>query len=335
MDTPKWKAVWTDYLEPELNYEKETLGQAGIDFEHYQLRFTPEDEALQYLEDADLLMVNMFPCTRSFLSRLKKCRLIVRHGVGYDNVDVQACTDNGILLANITDANTIAVAEHAAALILTIGRKIRLFDREMRAAKWNWQISVPLFQISGKTLGIVGCGRIGSQLVRLMRGFEMKVLVYDPYIPKEETERKLGVKLVDFETLLKESDYISITAPRTEETYHMFSEPQFGMMKKSAFIVNTARGPVIDQKAILKALKEHRIAGAGIDVYESEPLFDKEPELLSLDNIVLCPHSGWYNEEATTKMRRRIVEEMIKFQNGEPPASMINPEVWAKKYSKT
>ncbi len=334
MESSKWKAIWTDYLEPELNYEKETLEKAGIDFEHYQLRFTPEDEALKLLENADLLMVNMFPCTRSFLSRLKKCKLIVRHGVGYDNVDVQACTDNGILLANITDANTIAVAEHAAALILTVARKIRLFDREMRAGKWNWQVSVPLFQIVGKTLGVVGCGRIGSQLVRLMKGFEMNVLVCDPYIPKEETEKKLGVRLVDFETLLRESDFISINAPRTEETFHMFSDPQFNMMKETAYIVNTARGPVIDQKALLSALKNNRIAGAGIDVYESEPLLDKEPELLELQNVVLCPHSGWYNEEAIATMRRRIVEEMLKFQKKQPPSSMINPEVWERKYAK-
>lgn len=333
MEHRTWKAAWIDYLEPDLKFEEEALTKENIELNAYQLRNASVEEALKHLADKDMLVVNMFPCTRNFLDSLKECKMLIRHGSGYDNVKVQDCTDNGIVFVHIPDANTFAVAEHAVTLLMATARKIRLFDSIMRESGWDWKSAQPLYQVSGKTLGVVGCGRIGSHFIHLMKGFDMRVLVYDPYIPKEKTENELGIKIVNFETLLKESDHISIHAPRTEETYHLFGEAQFRLMKKTAYIINTSRGPLIEEKALVKALQEGWIAGAGIDVYEKEPPKESK-ELLSIPNAVFSGHVAWYTEEATWKMRHRIVEDLIAFNKGVRPQYVLNPEVWDKKYGK-
>ncbi len=331
MSGTTWKAVWSDYKGSELSYEKKSFQDAGIEFHPYQLVDASADEVVKKLADADMLMVNMMPLRRNIIEKLERCKFIMRHGVGYDSVDVDACTERDIVFANIPDVNTLTVAEHTLAMILMCARKMRIFDSIMHAGKWEWKETIPIFEVSGKTLGVYGCGRIGSRLVRLMKPFEMRVLVHDPYIDREKTERELGVKMVDLDTLLGESDFITLHTPLTDETFHRFGEAEFKKMKQSAFIINAARGPVIEQHALIRALKEKRIAGAGLDVFEKEPPVDV-PGIADLRNIVLTPHVGGYSEEVIANMQKRIVADMIKFSRGERPGSVINPEVWDRLY---
>ena len=327
MEERKLKVAYSDYLSTDLKYEEEIYEKENIDFHYFQLRDASEEEALKCLGDADMLMVNMFPCTRSFISKLTRCKFIMRHGVGYDSVDVDACTEHGILLVNIPDANAVVVAEHTLGLLLNCARKFMLFNTSMREGRWEWKMTKPLFQVMHKTLGIFGCGRIGSRLTKIMKGFEMNVLVYDPYIPVEKTEKELGVKMTDFETLLKESDFLTIHAPMTDETHHIFGAEQLKMMKSTAFLINAARGPIVDQNALIKALEEKWIAGAALDVFEQEPL-EYNSELRKLENVVFTPHIAGYNEETIWAMRKRIVDDILRFRNGEKPLSIVNPQVW-------
>ena len=331
MSGKTWKAVWSDYKGADLSYERKALEEAGIDFHPYQLLGVSEEEAVKKLADADMIMVNMYPLKRGIIEKLEQCKFIMRHGVGYDSVDVAACTERNIVFANIPDVNTLTVAEHTLAMILMCGRKMRLFDSIMHAGRWEWKDAVPIFEVSGKTLGVFGCGRIGSRLVRLLEPFGMRVLVNDPYIDREKTERELGVKMVNLDTLLAASDFITLHTPLTEETYHRFGENEFKKMKKSAYIINAARGPVIEQHSLIRALKEKRIAGAALDVFEHEPPIDI-PEIAGMENLVMTPHVGGYSEEVITNMQKRIAADMIKFSRGKRPGSVINPEVWERLY---
>ena len=324
-------AAWADYKGQNLSYETKAYAGAGIDFRPYQLLDANEDEALEKLSVADMLMVNMFPLKGNFIRKLERCRFIIRHGVGYDSVDIDACTAKNIVVANIPDVNTLAVGEHTLAMILMCGRKMRLFDSIMHRGLWDWREAAPVFQVSGKTLGVFGCGRIGSTVVRLAKPFNMKVLVNDPYIDGEKAERELGVEIAGFDRLVSESDFITLHTPLTDETHHAFGAGEFRKMKKSAYIINASRGPVIEQHSLLHALKEGEIAGAALDVFENEPPEDI-PELAGLENLIMSPHVAGYSEEVISGMQRRIAEDMIKFAAGERPGSVVNPEVWERLY---
>lgn len=324
------KIVVTDYIEPDLEWEEQELaGYAPVVFEHYQLKFAPREELIAKIRDADVILVNMAPMTAEVIESLERCKLIVRHGVGYDNVDLGAATRRGIRVGNVPDYCTEEVAEQAIMLILACSRKAfigrSVLEESSRKGLWDFERCYPVFQLQGKILGIVGCGRIGSRVLQKMAGFAFDLRVCDPYLP-DERKQELGIETVDLETTLRESDIVTLHAPLNDETRSMINEPQLRMMKNTAYLINTARGPLVHTQALIRALKEKWIAGAGIDVYEKEPP-DLDSELFQLENATLAPHLAWYSEEAGWSIREKIMEDFVRFMNGQPPRFLVNPEV--------
>ena len=299
------KVVVTDYIEEDLNWEAEELAKRGIEFEAYQLKFKSEDEILAKLRDADVIVANMVQMTASLLSRLEKCKLLIRHGVGYDNIDVEACTRLGIQFAYQPDYCKIDVAEHAIALILACGRKVvwgrKTLDKSSADGKWDFSGLFPIYRLEGKTLGIIGVGRIGSRVYRKLRGFGFNIIGCDPFL-SEERVKELGIELAGHEELFRTADYVTVHTPLTDETRHMVNATSLVWMKPTAYLINTSRGPMVDAEALAQALETGQIAGAAIDVYDSEPPPPTYP-LFGLDNVILSPHSAWAS--GTRRLRPR------------------------------
>jgi len=327
------KVVVTDYIEDNLDWEAEQLAAAGIEFEACQLKFKPEAEVLEKIADADVIVVNMVKMDESILSKLPRCKLLIRHGIGYDNVDVAACTRYGIQFAYQPDYCMEDVAEHAIALLFACARKVvwsrRILDESSARGEWNFSGLFPMYRLDGKTLGIVGVGRIGSRVYRKLRTFGFKILGNDPYL-SEERKRELGIEFVDKQTLFRSSDFITIHTPLTDETRHLVNAETLSWMKPTAYLINTSRGSMVDVEALAEALKERRIAGAAIDVYDVEPPPPSYP-LFGLDNVILTPHIAWASEEAGWEIRKSILNDILAFAQGKPARCVVNPEVLEKK----
>lgn len=319
----------TDYIERDLAWEKEECRKLGIRFAAYQLKYASAEEIIRRIKDANIVLVNMAGFTKDVIAALDKTHLIIRHGIGYDNVDVPAATAQGIVFANEAAASSEDVAEHAVMLILEAYKKKKIQDIMLKdwicTAKWDSKKIYPLYRLKGKTLGIVGCGNIGGRVLEKMSGFGLTIRVCDPYLSKKRL-RELGVTHTSFEEILKESDIVTIHVPVTSETRRMFNKKSFSLMKKSAILVNTARGPIIDTGDLVRALKNGAIAGAALDVFENEPPAPKL-ELVKMNNVILSPHIAWYSEEGGWDIRRMIMDDVKSFLAGKLPRYVVNPEV--------
>ncbi|MEN3008594.1 glyoxylate reductase [Pseudothermotoga sp.] len=258
-------------------------------------------------------------------------KIVANYAVGYNNIDVEEATKRGILVTNTPGVLTETTADLAWALMMAIARRIVEADRFVREGKFRgWEPMLLLgTDVYGATLGIVGFGRIGQAMARRALGFGMKVLYHDNARVPEQIEKELKATYVDLPTLLKESDFVSLHVPLTKETHHLIGEKELKMMKKGAYLINTARGPVVDEKALVKALKEGWIKGAALDVFENEP--EVEPELLKLDSVVLAPHIASASYATRSKMSIMAAENIIKALNGEVPPNLVNPEVLQKR----
>ncbi|WP_448523067.1 glyoxylate reductase [Pseudothermotoga sp.] len=258
-------------------------------------------------------------------------KIIANYAVGYNNIDVEEATKRGVMVTNTPGVLTETTADFAWTLLMAIARRIVEADRFVREGKFRgWEPMLLLgTDVHGATLGIVGFGRIGQAMARRALGFNMRVLYYDNTRVAEQIEKELKATFVDLPTLLKESDFVTLHVPLTKQTYHLIGEKELKMMKKGAYLINTARGPVVDEKALVKALKEGWIKGAALDVFENEP--EIEPELLKLDNVVLAPHIASASYATRSKMSVMVAENIIKALNGEVPPNLVNPEVLQKK----
>ena len=288
-----------------------------------------EEVLCKEIADADLLMVVYAKVTSRVISSAPKLKGIVRCGIGVDNIDLQAATARKIPVVNVPDYAIETVADHAFALLISLARKITLADRAMKAKNWGPWTSPPEqyrgIDLEGKTLGLVGLGRIGRALVRRAEAFNMNLLAFDPYV-QEDQLKGTSVRLVALEELLKKSDFVSVHAALTPKTRGLIGEKQLRMMKNTAYIVNTSRGQLIDEKALLRALMEEWIAGAGLDVFEKEPP-DIDNPLFELENVVLTPHIAWYTEEAMRRLESMAVQRAIELLRGEIPKTVVNPDV--------
>jgi glyoxylate reductase len=263
---------------------------------------------------------------RRVLESVKGVRIISNCGAGFNNVDLQTATRLGMMVTNTPEVLTNATADLTWALIFVVSRRILEADRCTRGGKFReWHPMLFLgSEISRRTLGIVGAGRIGTAVALKSRGFEMKLLYCDER-PNPRLESEIGASFVALEELLRLSDFVSLHVPLTDRTRHLIGEREFGMMKKTAFLVNTSRGPVVDEKALVRALKSGRIAGAGLDVYENEP--EPEPELKELDNVVLLPHIGSATFETRTRMSVLAAKNLLSGLRGEIPVNLVNRDV--------
>ncbi len=274
-----------------------------------------------------LLCLLTDPIDAEVIAAAEKLRVISNYAVGYDNIDVAAATQRGVMVCNTPGVLTETTADLAWALLTAAARRITEAERYLRAGRWrSWSPELLLgHDIHGRVLGIVGLGRIGRAVARRARGFGMRVLYHNPS-PKPEVERELGVEYADLDTLLRESDFVSLHTPLTENTRHLIGARELALMKPTAVLVNTARGAVVDTEALVSALKERKIFAAGLDVYEGEPLPPGHP-LLECDNVVLLPHIGSASVATRERMAHMAVENLIAGLKGERPPHLVNPEV--------
>jgi len=257
-----------------------------------------------------------------------KLKVISNMAVGYDNIDVKEATKRGVIVGNTPGILTDTTADFAFALLMATARRIPEACRYVRDGRWKtWGPKLLLGRdIHGATLGLVGLGRIGSGVARRATGFSMRILYYD-LVPRKDLEEELGLEFVGFDTLLERSDFISLHVPLTTETYHLISTEQFRLMKPTAILINTSRGPIVDPQALYKALKSGQIAACGLDVTEPEPI-PKEDPLLTLDNCVIVPHIASASIATRTKMAMMAAENLIAGLKGEMPPHPVNPEVF-------
>jgi D-3-phosphoglycerate dehydrogenase len=261
---------------------------------------------IQTIKDYDALIVrSATKVTKDVVNAANNLRVIGRAGVGLDNVDLEAATQKGIIVMNTPTGNTISTAEHTMSMVLALSRNIPQANASTKKGEWKRSKFMGV-EIYNKILGIVGLGRIGSELARRALSFDMKVLAYDPFLSRKAAD-SIGVEIVELKDLLERSDYISVHTPLTEETRHMISDAQFAVMKKGVRIVNCARGGIIDEVALIKAIKDGRVVGAAMDVFEKEPLA-QDSELLKLENVIVTPHLGASTEEAQVNVAIEVAE---------------------------
>ncbi|MBN2093157.1 C-terminal binding protein [candidate division KSB1 bacterium] len=325
----KWKIVVTDYLE-DTTWEAQQLKNEQVQFERYELRYASDEEKMTRLKDADIIILDMASLNSKVIQALEKCQFIIRHGVGYDNVDLKALTAKKIMFSNIPDYCIEEVAEQAIMLLFACARKLSFQQEVVRISTpkgiWDYADVFPFHCVSGKKLGIIGCGRIGSKVLEMMRAFKMEMLVCDPYLTPER-KAELGITTIPMEEVLQNADFVTIHTPLNDETRHLIDKPQLKLMKSTAFLINTARGGIVSEAALIQACEEKWIAGAGIDVFEGREPPPAESKLLKLKNVIMTPHLGWYSEESKMKIRYKLIENVKRFLSGEMPINIINTEV--------
>jgi D-3-phosphoglycerate dehydrogenase len=282
-----------------------------------------EDDVIRAAHDADALIIGFVPITSRVMDALPRLRVVVRYGVGYETIDVPAATERGIWVANVPDYCIPEVADHAIALLLALARKVLLLDASTRRGEWaTLKVAQPVRRIEGQTLGLIGMGRIGREVLRRALSFGLKVMVYDKYLAPETAEA-LGAKPVELDRLLREADFVSIHTPLTPETHHLIDADALSKMKPSAYLVNVARGAIVDTVALAEALQAGRIAGAALDVFEHEPLPMDHP-IRDAPNTILSSHAAWYSEEALAQLQRSAAMEVARALRGEPLKNPLN-----------
>jgi phosphoglycerate dehydrogenase-like enzyme len=299
---------------------------------HVAYEYMPEllpEVTPEQIRDYDAT-ITLFPrYSAATLRGAERLVTIARWGVGYDTIDTQACTDNDVLLCITRDAVRRPVAEGILTLLLALSKQLLVKDRLVRAGRWDAKTGYLGVGLRGRTLGTVGIGNIGGELVRLLRPFDLRrILAHDPYVSSAHAA-EIGVELVDLDMLLAESDFVCINCPLTKDTFHLIGEQQIQRMKPSALLINTARGPIIDQAALTRALQARRIAGAALDVFEHEPLAADDP-LTQLDNVILSPHAIAWTDELVRDNGVGACENVLTILRGEVPAHTVNREVIAR-----
>ena len=318
------KVVLTDHVFPEESLVAQVRMQAGVDLEVHHIH--DEDKLIEITRDADAVLVEMAHITRRVIEHMTRCRLISRHGVGYDTLDVDAATDAGIMVCNVTDYSTSEVADHAMSMLLALARSLFAADREVRSGGWDvFAACGKNKRIDGQTLGIVGLGKIGQAVAKRGAAFGLNLVGFDPYVTPDAMSA-LGVKKMELDELLAVSDLVSLHVPLSATTHHLINAERIAVMKPNAFLVNTSRGGLVDLAALTVALQEGRIAGAGLDVFEKEPPARDDP-LLNLPNVILSPHAGFYSEGSLVDLHTRQAKQVAAVLAGKRPENLLNPSV--------
>lgn len=318
----KYKIYVTD--DRHGSYEIESALLAGADAEVIVRNCSTESEIAAQCADADGLLLNLAPCGKQVMDALHRCKVINRYGVGCDNVDIDAATARGIQVTNVPDYCVEDVSDHALALMLACLRQVALRDSRIRTGGWN--IPGESFRLRGSVLGILGFGRIAQCLARKCSGFGFtKILVYDPYVSEEQCGEYGAIK-AELKTVLEQADLVSLHMPVTEQTRGMINGERISWMKPNAILINTARGQLIEDDALIAALKEGRILAAGLDTHRAEPL-PRDSEYFALDNVVLTDHSGYNTVEAVRELKIKSAQNIADVLLGRPPKYAVNQPV--------
>lgn len=291
-----------------------------------------EEEVIDKASNADAVLVDLAPITKRVIKNLNNCKIIVRYGIGLNNIDIDAATEAGIYVANVPKFCIDEVSTHTVAMTLALIRKLFLLDKDVKSGKWDFQLQLPMLNLKNSIIGVIGFGNIARLYIKKTKPFGVKHLVYDPYI-SEEKIKKYGLEPSPLERIIAISDVISIHCPLTKETRHLFTEKELKKMKSSAYLINTARGGIIDEVSLYKALKNKWIAGAALDSMELEPP-EKNNPLFELDNIILTPHTAFYSENALYNLHSEAIKEAIRVLSGKLPKNLVNINVLEKEESK-
>ena len=295
-------------------------------------RVLKKDELAREVADVDgILGLLTETFDREILDQARRARVVANFAVGFDNIDVKAATERGILVTNTPGVLTETTADFAWALLMDAARRVAEGDRYTRTGKfklWGPQLMLG-HDVYGKVLGVIGLGRIGQGVARRASGFDMTVLFHDVVEVAADAVARLGTRKTPLEEIYRTADFISLHVPLRPDTHHLIDERAFSMMKPNAIIVNTSRGPVIDEKALVQALRNGKIAAAGLDVYENEPAV--EPELLEMDNAVLAPHIASASKETRLRMCNMAADNLLAALRGERPKNLVNPEAWGRR----
>lgn len=280
-----------------------------------------EDEIIAQCQEADGLIIMYAPMTRRVLQQLPRCKVIARYGVGVDTVDLKAAAELGIIVSNVPDYGTHEVSDHALAMMLCLTRKIAFASDLVKRGKWDFRLMHPVHRHQVQTIGIIGVGRIGGAMAHKTHALGMKVIAHDPYVSPDRVPDY--ITLVSLEELLQQSDVVSVHCPLSENTRDLLDEKMLSLMKPSAFLINTARGSIVNEVALEKMLAEKKLAGAALDVLSVEPGTTSHP-LFKYDNFICTPHMAWHSEESAQELKRKAAEEVRRVLSGEAPFYQVN-----------
>ena len=317
------KVLVTDYAWPSLDVERQVLGSADATLIISQTG--DETELIKLAPEANAILTCWKPVTKPVLDIATKCVVVSRYGVGLDNIDVTHATKLGMLVTNVPDFCFEEVSDHTMALLLACARNITKFSQSTQGGAWKMNVGPPLQRLRGQTLGLIGYGLSAKALVPKALGFGMKVIAYTPRITSD-TLSSLGTATRDLNLLLSVSDYVSIHAPLTDDTRALIDEDELRLMKPTAYLINTARGAIINEKMLYRALTEGWIAGAALDVMSNEPPAPNHP-LLELDNVIVTPHAAFYSISAIEELATKAAEHVAQALIGEVPSNVVNPKV--------
>ena len=314
----------SDSVFPTLDPARQVLATIGAEL---RMADTPTPEGIVgAAASSDALLVTYAKITADMILKMPKCRVISRFGIGVDNVDIDAATASGIVVTKVPDYCIDEVSDHAMALLLAVVRKIPSSSARTHGGRWEMKAVVPIHRLRGSVLGLAGFGRIPQLVAPKAQAFGMKVVAYDPFIPADVFSRA-GVEKVELPTLLATSDYVSVHTPLTPETRNLFNRDTFRQMKRGAYIVNTARGPIIDEADLAEALDSGQIGGAALDVMTQEP--PPPSPLFGRDNVIITPHTSFYSEESLVELQVKAAQEVVAVLSGKPPRNPVNPEALA------
>lgn len=320
---PTYRVIVTDYQYRSLAAEEKVLTSIGARLEPYQCRSA--EEVMAVSQGADGILVQHFQFTRDVILKLDRCRVISCYRIGTDNVDLEAATEKGIVVVNVPGYCVDEVSDHALMLLLACARKLPAMDKSTHKGIWDFNLARPIYRLRGRTLGIIGFGKIGQRLAQKVKPLGLNVLAYDPFVPPEIFGH-LGVEQVQLPELLRRSDFVSIHAPLSASSRALLAEKELQLMKPGSILINTARGGLVDNAALVAALRSGHLAAAGLDVVDVEPIPSDHP-LLGLENVILTPHAAWYSEEAQVELQTRAALGVAAVLSGEMPEAVANPAV--------
>lgn len=315
------KIVICDCDHNDVESERKVLKAAGYEFDW--LHCKTQDEVIENCKEAVVLMNQYVRMDRKIFEALPNVKCIVRYGVGVDNVNLADADEFGVQICNVPDYGTREVADQALALMMCLTRKVAFANKLIHKGIWDYRKEIPIYRMSEMTVGIYGIGRIGNEFAKRVYAMGCKVIAYDIEAGKPGRTFPEFVKFVSQKELIERADIISIHCPLNRDTYHVFGKEQFQAMKKSAYIINVARGGIIDEDALQWALSNQKIAGAALDVVEHEPMTADNP-LMRHDNFIISPHTAWYSEESAEELNRKVAEEAVRFMNHEPVHYPVN-----------
>ena len=324
MNAPSPRVVITDCDHDNIEPEQRVFAEA--DFDVHLAECKTASDVIEQARDADALINQYAPIDENVLAHLTQCRIVVRYGVGVDTIDVEAATRHGVWVVNVPDYGTEEVSDHAFALLLNLLRGVGRYDRAVRSGEWDYSAVRPLRRLRTLTVGVIGCGHIGAGFARKVGCLGARVLGYDAAGVPEELVRDGVVEPADLDELLARADAVSLHAPLTEHTRHLIGAEQIRLMKSGAYLVNTSRGGLVDSAALLRALNEGEIAGAALDVLETEPPEAGDP-LVTHERVLITPHAAWYSEESMETLKSEVAREVVRVLSGERPRSPVNEPI--------